>query len=204
MSGESSQLGSPVSRGNVGDRFERLDTKLDRRVFVSFFASVAIMLSGSRAALSRSPVSIQEFFDYNCSYSRESFSYFQENSNPFSKPIRLRQVNFLILGKDSVFTALGAIVAQWYGAFGLYHRRLMSSDYRHNQDSVISMTSKIGLSAETLVREVESGDAKSILAASIRKGRTHGIKGTPHFVVAGRHVSEFSVSAIDDTVKHAH
>jgi len=130
-------------------------------------------------------VTMVEFFDYNCGYCKKSLS---DMMGLMKDDPKLRVVlrDFPVLGPDSVEAALVALSlrkqfkADQYMAF---HQKLLLSRGRVGKDQALQVARELGADMTRLTKDMDSGDTKPLIAATMRAADALRIGGTPSFVV---------------------
>jgi protein-disulfide isomerase len=94
--------------------------------------------------------------------------------------------DFPVLGPDSVEAALVALSlrkqfkADQYMAF---HQKLLLSRGRVGKDQALQVARELGADMTRLTKDMDSGDTKPLIAATMRAADALRIGGTPSFVV---------------------
>ncbi|MDO6963049.1 DsbA family protein [Rhizobium alvei] len=128
-------------------------------------------------------ITIVEFFDYNCGYCKRAMSDMDTiiKSNP---DVRFVLKELPILGPASVAAhkvsnAFRKIAPEKYADF---HRMLLGSEERADEDVAIEVATSLGVSEEKLRAEMAKDDDSDAQATELL-ARKLGISGTPSYVV---------------------
>lgn len=128
-------------------------------------------------------VNVAEFFDYNCTYCRQSFAAtkkLQAKDN-----VRFVFKEFPILGPGSVFAAKAAIasIQQGRDKYLEFHDAMMTHPGRIEEDSVMKIARKVGLDTDKLLKDMKAPEVQKTIDRNMDLARSIGVTGTPAFVV---------------------
>ncbi len=149
-------------------------------------------------------ITLVEFFDYNCGYCKKSLTDIQAllKSDP---KLRLVLRDFPVLGPDSVEASLVALAvrkqlkADQYMAF---HQKLLSARGRVGKDTALQAARDLGADMTALTKDMESGEAKLLIEATMHAADALRIGGTPSFVVGdGVIVGAVGQDALSSAIK---
>jgi len=131
------------------------------------------------------PITIVEFFDYNCGYCKRSFAPLMEVLRE-NKDVRLVFKEYPILGDNSRDASRLALAIDNKLQYLTFHSKLMTHKGRIDQPIIDKTLADMKLSPEA-VRE-KSNQPKFIahLSATRDLARTIGVNGTPAFVINGQ------------------
>ncbi len=136
------------------------------------------------------PVTIVEFFDYNCPFCRqvkpEVQALLADDPN-----IRLVYREWPILGEGSVFAARAALATRSQGKYEEFHWAMMGMQGRAEEASVLRIAEEVGLDLEKLRADMEAPEIDDHIAQSMRLTRALGFSGTPSFVIGDALVPGF-------------
>ncbi|WEX07080.1 DsbA family protein [Chelativorans sp. AA-79] len=129
-------------------------------------------------------VTIVEFFDYNCGYCKRALS---DMEALLAKDGNLRFVlkEFPILGPDShaahvVSMAFRKLAPEKYGEF---HRRLLGSQGRANEETAMRIATDLGVEEAALRESMKDPEIEKAFAETYQLANTLQINGTPSYVV---------------------
>lgn len=129
-------------------------------------------------------VTVVEFFDYNCGYCRRALSDMEallESDNN----LRFVLKEFPILGPDSqkahvVSLAFHALAPEHYEE---YHKRLLSSDGRANEETAIEIARDLGIDEAALREEMKNPQIAESINETYELANRLQISGTPSYVI---------------------
>jgi hypothetical protein len=130
-------------------------------------------------------VTLVEFFDYNCGYCKKSLSDMMGLMKDDPK-LRLILRDFPVLGPDSVEASVVALAvrkqlnAEQYMTF---HQQLLTSRGRVGKEKAMQVAKDLGVDMVRLAKDIDSGEARPFIQATMRAADSLRIGGTPAFVV---------------------
>ena len=128
-------------------------------------------------------VNIVEFFDYNCTYCRQSFE--ATKKIQAQDGVRFVFKEFPILGPGSVYAAKAAIasIQQGQDKYLAFHDAMMTHPGRIEKDVVLKIAGDVGLDIQKLTADMEAPDVQAVIDRNMALARSIGVTGTPAFVV---------------------
>jgi protein-disulfide isomerase len=130
------------------------------------------------------PVTVVEFFDYNCPYCRHAEPVLAEllTKNP---DVRLVYKEFPTLADSSRFAARAALAAgrQSPELYRAFHNALMKAEGRVTEDKVIEIAAAAGVNIERMRADMEDPAIAQSIDKNIELARAIGASGTPAFVI---------------------
>ena len=130
------------------------------------------------------PITIVEFFDYNCGYCKRSFAplmeVLQENSD-----VRLVFNEYPILGEPSYDAASTALALNDKMKYLTYHSKLMSSSNRLSQLVIDKALSEMKLPPQKIKSDARADKYILHISATRQLADAIGVSGTPAFVING-------------------
>ena len=132
------------------------------------------------------PITIVEFFDYNCGYCKRAFEPLLTAANE-NKDVRLIFKEFPILSPASRRAAEFALVMENSQQYLIYHTKLMTLSGAANNAAISKVLREMRLDEKTLARKIEKNREKidaQLEDIATLAGKL-GITGTPAFVVNG-------------------
>jgi protein-disulfide isomerase len=130
-------------------------------------------------------VTLVEFFDYNCGYCKKSLADMMGLMKDDPK-LRLVLRDFPVLGPDSVEASVVALAvrkqlnADQYMSF---HQQLLTSRGRVGKERATEVAKNLGVDMVRLAKDIESGESRPLIEATMRAADSLRIGGTPAFVV---------------------
>ena len=130
------------------------------------------------------PITIVEFFDYNCGYCKRSFAplmeVLEENSD-----VRLVFKEYPILGELSYSAASTALALTDKMKYLTYHSKLMSSSSRLSQSVIDKTVSELKLPPQKTKTDARANKYTLHISATRQLAEAIGVNGTPAFVING-------------------
>ena len=156
----------------------------------------AAAIKEAREALTNSPngviagnlngdVTLVEFFDYNCGYSRKAFFDLQALMKSDPK-LRVVLKDFPVLGAESLEASKLALAAKLQlkgDRMFDFHGKLLESKGRVNGERALALAKEFGLDLEKLKKDAQGPEVKAALAENMGLGDKLGLSGTPAFIV---------------------
>ena len=132
---------------------------------------------------STSAVNIVEFFDYNCTYCRQSFE--ATKKIQAKDDVRFVFKEFPILGPGSVYAAKAAIasIKQGQDKYLAFHDAMMTHPGRIEKDVVLQIAGDMGLDLARLEADMEAPEVQAVIDRNMALARSIGVTGTPAFVI---------------------
>lgn len=131
------------------------------------------------------PITIVEFFDYNCGYCKRSFAPLMEVLEE-NKDVRLVFKEYPILGEASYLASSAALAINDKLKYLTYHSKLMTHQGRISESVIEKTLSDMKLSPQKLQSDARSDKYVLQLAATRQLADAIGINGTPAFVINGK------------------
>ena len=131
------------------------------------------------------PITIVEFFDYNCGYCKRSFAPLMEVLEE-NKDVRLVFKEYPILGEPSYLASSTALAINDKMKYLTYHSKLMTHAGRASQAVVEKILGELNLPPQKLQTDARSDKYVLQLAATRQLADAIGVSGTPAFVINGQ------------------
>lgn len=128
------------------------------------------------------PITIVEFFDYNCGYCKRVFSPLMEVMKD-NKDVRLVFKELPILSEDSNRAARLAMALGDRLQFLTFHTKLMTHRGKINQAVLDKTLADMKLDAVALSKKAKAPEIEAHLAANEMLAQNLGISGTPAFII---------------------
>ncbi|GAB4127643.1 MAG: DsbA family protein [Rhodothalassiaceae bacterium] len=138
------------------------------------------------------PVTMIEFYDYQCGFCRRSFPDVMRILAEKKDGIRYIFRQYPVLDGDvgtaglSHYAARAAIAADRQGAFLDFHKTLMTDSARLSKRRIHDVAESLGLDMERFRKDIDDPAIAGYLADSLALGRHLGIDGTPGYIVNRR------------------
>ena len=131
------------------------------------------------------PITIVEFFDYNCGYCKRSFAPLMEALEE-NKDVRLVFKEYPILGEPSYLASSTALAINDKMKYLTYHSKLMTHSGRVSQALVEKILGELKLPPQKLQADARSDKYVLQLAETRQLADAIGVNGTPAFVINGQ------------------
>lgn len=128
------------------------------------------------------PITIVEFFDYNCGYCKRAFPDIMKltQKNP---DVRVVFKEFPILGPASEQAARVALASKGYGKYFAIHQGLLNARGSISGAALSSLIEKHGLNADEIVTRGKNKDIDEHIKDVRNLAQSLGVSGTPAFIV---------------------
>jgi protein-disulfide isomerase len=128
------------------------------------------------------PITIVEFFDYNCGYCKRAFpdimKLTQKNSD-----VRVVFKEFPILGPASEQAARVALASKEEGKYFALHQDLLNARGSVSGAALSSLIKKHGLNADEIVTRGKNKDIDAHIKDVRNLAQSLGVNGTPAFII---------------------
>ncbi len=131
------------------------------------------------------PITIVEFFDYNCGYCKRSFAPLMEVLEE-NKDVRLVFKEYPILGEPSYLASSTALAINDKMKYLTYHSKLMTHSGRVSQAVVEKILGELKLPPQKLQADARRDKYVLQLAETRQLADAIGVNGTPAFVINGQ------------------
>ena len=128
------------------------------------------------------PVTIVEFFDYQCSHCKD-MSEVLDGLSKKNKDIRVVYKEFPIFGNASMEAARAALAANMQGKYAAMHDALMNTSNPLTDKKVMEAAKTAGLDIKKLKIDMQGEVVKEELEENLMLSQKLGLMGTPAFVV---------------------
>ncbi len=153
------------------------------------------------------PVTIIEFFDYNCGFCRIATPTLMQviQTNP---KVRVVFREFPIRGSDSEAVARAALASRPQGKYLELHQALMAVTDRMTMERFEDQARQFGLDVEEIGKQMADPQLEAIIAGNFVLAEMLNIEGTPSFIVGNRILygwpgEEKFLKIVDEVVKEA-
>ena len=128
------------------------------------------------------PITIVEFFDYNCGYCKRAFSDIMKltQKNP---DVRVVFKEFPILGPASEQAARVALASKGDGKYFAIHQGLLNARGSVSGAALSSLIEKHGLNADEIVTRGKNKDIDAHIKDVRNLAQSLGVSGTPAFII---------------------
>lgn len=134
------------------------------------------------AGSATAPVTIVEFFDYQCTHCVDMAPVIAEviKSNP---NVRFVFKEFPIRGPLSDFASRAALAANMQGKYIPFHDELMKTKQPYTQEAILAAAKTVGLNLEQLQKDMDSAAVKDQIKSTMKLAQDLKLLGTPAFFV---------------------
>lgn len=188
MAGGASSTGAFDPLVGLDDGRDRGDAALDEQVR----SNLCRALYGE-AVTNAGTVPIASFSDYYCPYCRVQTRRLAQLEEELGGRVDIAWHELPLLGETSELAARAALAAKRQGAYAAFQDSLLTSAFRASPEYLASLSERIGVDADQLMRDMDSEDVRNEVATSLSLSRIFGFIGTPAMVV-GRTVIQGEVS----------
>ncbi len=151
---------------------------------------------------SDAPITIVEFFDYNCGYCRQANDWVLEQIDAREGDIRIVFKEYPILAESSLKAAQAAHAANLQGKYREMHVALMKSPDL-SIEGIEKAAKSIGLDVERLKKDMESPSTLAQIERVYGEAAEAGVEGTPGFYVNGEFLNGYREEALAKMVTDA-
>lgn len=130
------------------------------------------------------PITVVEFFDYNCGYCKRAVPDIQAVLNE-AKDVRFVFREMPILGPSSLTAARWALAAHKQGKYFEYHVALMQHQGSKDEKSLSALAKSVGLDVDQMKKDANSAEIQDLIEKDLEISQEIGIRGTPAFVIDG-------------------
>lgn len=149
------------------------------------------------------PITIVEFFDYNCGFCKKSTDWVMDHAN--AKDIRVVFMELPVLDartKTSSLAARASIAASMQGKYKELHVALMEANGL-TKGRILTIAKNEGLDVQRLTKDMESATAYRLLEDTMKLAEQADIMATPSFYVNGKFVSGANFPLLNQYVAEA-
>jgi protein-disulfide isomerase len=190
-------------------------TELDRRQSQESFERLISHDNDPSIGPKDAPVTIVEFFDYNCGYCKSANDWVLRQAGDKNGKVRVVFKEFPILRESSTLAAKAAFAADRQGKYREMHIALMRSralapmtedgqeDLAGTLKEIERLATSVGLNVPQLKKDMAS-DALAVKIDDVhREAAATGIEATPGFFVNGQMLQGFNEEQLDKMVAKA-
>jgi len=171
---------------------------------------IPVTSADHQAGADGAPVTLIEYGDYECPHCGHAYPIVQRIQEHFGDRLRFVFRNFP-LNESHPNAEAAAEVAEFAGMHGKFwemHDLLFENQDQFSGQIFAELAQSLGLSAEAMVEEVNSGKYRDHVRRDFEGGVRSGVNGTPTFFINGvRHDASFEfeelVAAIDQVLSNA-
>lgn len=131
------------------------------------------------------PVTLVEFFDYNCPYCKVSINWMMDTIAK-RKDVRVIFVDLPILGPTSIEAARAAMASQKQGRYLQFHQALMGTRGQITSQRIDQVAKSVGMDVARLRRDMQDPAIDKAISDNHDIASAVGVSGTPSFMLNGR------------------
>ncbi len=130
------------------------------------------------------PITIVEFFDYNCGFCKRVFPTLMEAMRD-NNDVRLVFKEYPILSPSSIKAARAALAIKDNLKFLTFHTKLMNNRGGLNEAFIAKTLKDIGLSADEIIKRAEAPEISKLIERNEKLAQDLKLSGTPVFIING-------------------
>tara|TARA_Y100000052_G_scaffold27597_1_gene37225 strand:- start:12605 stop:13303 length:699 start_codon:yes stop_codon:yes gene_type:complete len=146
------------------------------------------------------PVTIVEFFDYQCGYCKRSVDWLMNKVDEHEGQVRVVFKEYPVLRDPSDFAAKAAIASIEQGKYLEFHQTLMKKS-NLTEEIILATADEVGMDVDQLKETMASEETEKHLADNLAIGREGGIDGTPGFFINGEQIVGFNQPLLESVLK---
>ncbi len=156
-------------------------------------ADVALLRSRVLLGNNQPDVTLVEFFDYNCSYCRNSakdmFGLLASDKN-----LGYMLINYAVLSEASILASKIALAfsMQKAGLYAHFHKKLFERKGVIGADHAIDVAVNLGADKTNLIKNADSDAVTKALIASAKLGESLGFQATPSYIIGNTGVQGYA------------
>jgi protein-disulfide isomerase len=146
------------------------------------------------------PITIVEFFDYNCGYCKSANEWVLKQLDDRRNDVRVVFKEYPILRETSLEAAKAALAANKQGKYREMHSALMHAGDLSNEN-IEKIAKSVGLNIDRMKKDMESAEFQRHFENVYRESEAAGVEGTPGFFINGEFVNGFNEAALERILK---
>lgn len=150
-----------------------------------------IGLDSPRLGNASAKITIVEFADFTCPFSKQEFPVVRELLAKYPDKINFVFRNFPLGDANHVGgkeAAMAGVCANSQGKFWPFHDKLFQNQKNFTKSDLLTLAGQSGLNTESFSQCLESAAVKSKVEKDWADGATLGVSGTPSFFINGEKV----------------
>jgi protein-disulfide isomerase len=148
------------------------------------------------------PITIVEFFDYNCGYCKAATEWVFEQAADKRGDVKVVFKEFPILAESSVEAAKAALAADRQGKYREMHVALMKTRDL-SSEGIENVAKSVGLDVTKWKKDMASDGVLIQIDKVMSQAEQAGIQGTPGFFINGEFLNGFNAERLDQIVERA-
>ncbi len=151
------------------------------------------------------PITIVEFFDYNCPHCRNATSWLMSQLDDKRQDVRVVFMELPVLDsrtRTSALAARASVAASMQGKYREMHTAMMQNN-KLNKSNILKIAAEAGLDVDQLEKDMESAQAYRFVDEVLKLAREANVQATPSFYVNGHFVEGLNKPLLDQLIKDA-
>jgi protein-disulfide isomerase len=173
--------------------------ELQRREEVKTFTKLVNEKDDPSIGPADAPITIVEFFDYNCGYCKAANPWVFEQLANKKNDVRVIFKEYPVLAESSHFASTAALAAAKQGKYREMHLTMMKS-HDFSPESVDKMATSVGLNLDQLHKDMKSEEVGDHITRVLTEGQQSDVKGTPGFFVNGVFLNGYNQEQLQQMV----
>jgi len=130
----------------------------------------------------KGPITMVEFFDYNCGYCRMMYPKLLDLINS-DHNLRVIFREYPVLSPRSVLPAKAALAAQRQGKYQELHNAMMEAKMPLTESEIVKLGKSVGLNTDRLLKDINDPAIAKQVETNLAFGQAMNIQGVPTFIV---------------------
>jgi protein-disulfide isomerase len=174
-------------------------TELQRREEVKTFTRLINEKDDPTLGPANAPITIVEFFDYNCGYCKAANPWVFEQLASKKNDVRVIFKEYPVLAESSHYASTAALAAAKQGKYREMHLTMMKS-HDFSPENVDKMATSVGLDLDRMHKDMKSEDVGNHITRVLTEGEQANVKGTPGFFINGVFLNGYSEAQLQQIV----
>ena len=177
-------------------------SELNRREEVRTFTRLIDEKDDPVIGPANAPITIVEFFDYNCGYCKAANPWVFEQLASKKNDVRVIFKEYPVLAESSHLASTAALAAAKQGKYREMHLTMMKS-HDFSPENVDKMAASVGLNLDKLHKDMKSEEIGAHITRVLTEGEQANVKGTPGFFINGVFLNGYSQAQLQQIVDDA-
>jgi protein-disulfide isomerase len=174
-------------------------TELNRREEVKTFTKLINEKDDPSIGPASAPITIVEFFDYNCGYCKAANPWVFEQLASKKNDVRVIFKEYPVLAESSHYASTAALAAAKQGKYREMHLTMMKS-HDFSPENVDKMASSVGLNLDQMHKDMKSEEVGDHITRVLTEGEQANVKGTPGFFINGVFLNGYSEAQLQQII----
>ena len=177
-------------------------SELNRREEVKTFTRLINEKDDPAIGPANAPITIVEFFDYNCGYCKAANPWVFEQLASKKNDVRVIFKEYPVLAESSHLASTAALAAAKQGKYREMHLTMMKS-HDFSPENVDKMAASVGLDLNKMHNDMKSEEVGEHITRVLTEGEQANVKGTPGFFINGVFLDGYSQAQLQQLVDDA-